>query len=316
MQAAGRRLGGSTLGDSLAVAYATRLPGLAAEAAFWAVFAIPWLILGMVAGISKVQGLLGVDAVASLRAEVLDLADEVLTEEAIDSLLVPLLDEILVQGRTTLGLLGVVAAIWAGSRVIDTLVDGMTIVYQQEGLRGFVATRLVSLGMYVTGLAGLIVVIPLVVAGPASLVRAVPGAQGLVSTVLLVALEVGTVLVLLVSLYHFAVPHRTRWGADVPGAVLAIGLWVVFSFWLRWYFTWLFREGSVYGVISAPIAIMLWAYFTCLALLLGAAFNGALAMRRGWVVRAVPDAEPIPDGSGDDGPEPDAPAPGAASSAP
>jgi uncharacterized BrkB/YihY/UPF0761 family membrane protein len=27
---------------------------------------------------------------------------------------------------------------------------------------------------------------------------------------------------------------------------------------------------------------MLWVYVTCLALLLGAAFNGALAVRRGW----------------------------------
>jgi membrane protein len=296
MQGAGRRLAGSTLGDTFLVAYQTRLQGLAAEAAFWGIFAIPWLILGMVAGISKVQGLFGIDAVASLRTEILDLARQVLSPEAIETLLDPLLNDILVRGRTTLGLIGVLAAIWAGSRVIDTLVDGMTIVYGREGLRGYMMTRLVSLGMYVAGLAGLIVAIPLIVAGPTFLARAMPGTQGLVTTVLLVALEVGTVLALVVSLYHFAVPHRTRWVADIPGALLAIGLWVIFSFWLRWYFTWLFRAGSVYGVISAPIAVMLWTYFTCLALLLGAAFNGALAVRRGWFVRPTSaDDEPVPD---------------------
>jgi membrane protein len=282
MRGAGRRLAGSTLGDTFVVAYQTRLQGLAAEAAFWGVFAIPWLILGLVAGVSRLEGVVGVEVVDRLREEILGLADDVLTAEAIEDLLVPLLDEVLVKGRATLGLIGAVAAIWAGSRVIDTLVDGMTIVYRREGLRGYLTTRLVSVGMYVAGLVGLIVAIPLVIAGPSFLVRALPGTQGWLSTTLLVALEVGTILVLVVSLYHWAVPHRTRWVADVPGALIAMGLWVVFSFALRWYFTWLFREGSVYGVISAPIAIMLWSYVTCLALLLGAAFNGALAVRRGW----------------------------------
>jgi membrane protein len=288
------RLRRSALGDTAAVALSTRLTGLAAEAAFWVVFAVPWLILAMVSGLSKVQDRVGVDAVTSLRGAALDLADEVLTPEAIDNLLVPLLDEILVQGRASLTVLGTIAALWAGSRLIHALVEGMTIVYQREGLRGFVATRLVSLGMYVAGVAGLVVVIPLVVAGPALLVRVVPGAQGLASTVLLVGLEAGLVLVLVVSLYHFAVPHRTPWRADLPGGLLALALWGLLSFALRWYFAWLFREGSVYGAISAPIAVMLWAYATCLALLIGAAFNGAIAVRRGWFVRpeAEPDAEP------------------------
>jgi membrane protein len=282
MRGAGRRLSGSTLGDAFTVAWQTRLPGLAAEASFWAIFGLPWLFLGLVAGVSRLEGILGVEVVERLRSEILSLAEQVLTPEAIDDLLVPLLDEVLVKGRTTLGVLGVLVAIWAGSRVIDTLVDAMTIVYGREGLRGYVATRLVSIGMYVAGLAGLIVVIPLIVAGPTFLVQLVPGAQGAFSAALLIALEVGTVLVLVVSLYHWSVPHRTRWVADIPGALIAMGLWVIFSMGLRWYFTWLFREGSVYGVISAPIAVMLWVYVTCLALLLGAAFNGVLAVRRGW----------------------------------
>ena len=94
------------------------------------------------------------------------------------------------------------------------------------------------------------------------------------------------------SLYHWSVPHRTRWAADIPGAVIAMGLWVVLSFWLRVYFGWVFRDGSVYGVISAPIAIMLWVYMTNLALLLGAAFNSALAVRRGWFARTAGQAPP------------------------
>ena len=292
MQAAGRRLAGSALGDALVVAYQTRTTGLAAEASFWAIFGLPWLILGLVAGISRFQEVLGVDAVEQFRANVLDLADDVLTPEAIDDLLVPLLDSLFGQGQTTLGILGVLIAIWAGSRAVDALVNAMTIVYQREGLRSFVLTKLLSLGVYLAGLAVLIVAIPLILAGPTFLARVVPGVEGTGLTVLLTVAQVLVVMFLVVSLYHWAVPHRTAWAADIPGALIAMGLWVAFSWALRWYFAWIFRAGSVYGAIAAPVAVMYWVYVTVFALMLGAAFNGALAIRRGWFVR--PDDALVP----------------------
>ncbi len=296
MQAAGRRFAGSALGDALVVAYQTRITGLAAEASFWAVFALPWLILGLVAGMSRFQGLLGVDAVGQLRTQVPDAADDVLTPEAIEDLLVPLLDNVVGRGQTTLGIVGVLVAIWAGSRVVDALVNAMTIVYQREGLRSFISSKLLSLGVYVAGLFVLIVAIPLILAGPTSLARVVPGVQGTATSIFLIVAQVAVVLLLVVSLYHWAVPHRTAWTADIPGALIAMALWVVFSWLLRWYFAWIFRAGSVYGAIAAPVAVMYWVYVTVLALMLGAAFNGALAIRRGWFVHpdAQADAEDAP----------------------
>ena len=300
MRRAGQRLSGSALGDALAVAYQTRTTGLAAEASFWAVFALPWLFLGLVAGLTRVQVLLGVDAVEQLRTSVLDLSDEVLTPQAIDDLMVPLVDSVFGRGQTTLGILGVLIAVWAGSRVVDALVNAMTIVYQREGLRSFLQGKLLSLGVYVAGLAVLIVAIPLILAGPTFFARVVPGVQGPITAAFLVLAQIAVVLLLVVSLYHWAVPHRTAWTADIPGALIAMALWVVFSWLLRWYFAWIFRAGSVYGAIAAPVAVMYWVYVTVLALMLGAAFNGALAIRRGWFVH--PDDTP----QGADAPEPDA----------
>ena len=295
LRSGGRRISRSAFGDAMVVAYQTRTPGLAAEAAFWAVFALPWLILGLVAGISRVQGALNIDAVERFRNTVLDVANQVLTPEAIDEVVDPLFDTVFGRGQTTLGVLGVVIAVWAGSRVIDALANGMTIVYQREGLRSFMRSKVVSLGVYVSGLAGLIVTIPLILTGPTFVASYLPGVQSSAVPVLLVVAELVVVLVVVVSLYHWAVPHRTRWIADVPGALVAIGLWAVFSALLRWYFAWIFREGSVYGVIAAPVAVMWWVYVTVLALLLGAAFNGALAIRRGWFVppaKSTPPATP------------------------
>lgn len=290
MRSASTRLAGTTLGETFGVAYSTRLPGLAAEASYWGLFALPWLILGLTAGMLQVESWLGVDAIQAFRDQVLDVASRVLTQESMDELLTPLLDDVLARGSTTLGIIGVGVAVWAGSRVIDTLVDATTIIYQREGLRSYVVTRLVGVGVYVAGLAGLIVIIPVLVAGPTWLVRVMPGVDGWVTRTVLVLAQVIVVLVLVVSLYHWSVPHRTPWAADIPGGVLAMALWVVLSSLLRVYFRWVFRDGSVYGVIAAPIAIMLWVYMTNLALLLGAAFNSALAVRRGWYEPPAPQA--------------------------
>ena len=95
MRRMGQRLSGSALVDALAVAYQTRTTGLAAEASFWAVFALPWLFLGLVAGLTRVQVLIGVDAVEQFRTGVLDLADEVLTPQAIDDLILRELHQVL-----------------------------------------------------------------------------------------------------------------------------------------------------------------------------------------------------------------------------
>lgn len=282
MRSAGRRLGDSTLGEALIVAYSTRLPGLAAEASYWGLFALPWLILGLTAGMLQVESWLGVDAIQAFREQILDIASQVLTPDAINELLIPLLDDLLGRGSTALGVFGLAVSVWAGSRVIDTLVDAMTIVYQREGLRSFLRTRLVGVAVYVAGLLGLIIIIPLLVAGPTFFARELPGVDGTVTAAVVTVVQIVLILVLVVSLYHWSVPHRTKWVADIPGALIAMGLWVVLSFWLRLYFGWVFRDGSVYGVISAPIAIMLWVFMTNLALLLGAAFNSALAVRRGW----------------------------------
>lgn len=292
MRSASSRLAGTTLGETFGVAYSTRLPGLAAEASYWGLFALPWLILGLTAGMLQVESWLGVDAIQAFRDQVLDVASRVLTQESMDELLTPLLDDVLARGSTTLGIIGVGVAIWAGSRVIDTLVDATTIIYQREGLRSYVVTRLVGVGVYVAGLVGLIVIIPVLVAGPTWLVRVMPGVEGWVTRTVLVLAQVIVVLVLVVSLYHWSVPHRTPWAADIPGGLLAMALWVVLSSLLRVYFRWVFRDGSVYGVIAAPIAIMLWVYMTNLALLLGAAFNSALAVRRGWYEPPAPQTVP------------------------
>jgi membrane protein len=86
---------------------------------------------------------------------------------------------------------------------------------------------------------------------------------------------IGSVL-LLATLYHLAVPGRVAWRRCLPGACIALGLWIAGSYGLRVYFEAVFGHFSVYGPLASPIAVLLFLYVTALAVLFGAELNGEL----------------------------------------
>ena len=64
--------------------------------------------------------------------------------------------------------IGLVLALWSGSRALNVFVDTVTIMYGLGGHRGIVKTRVLSFVLYVLGLVTGVVTIPLVVAGPSA----------------------------------------------------------------------------------------------------------------------------------------------------
>ena len=71
-------------------------------------------------------------------------------------------------------------------------------------------------------------------------------------------------------------PVRTRWRADLPGAVLTLALWIGGSVALRLALSASTGSTSIYGPLAAPIAVLLWLYLLSIAVLIGAAFNAAV----------------------------------------
>jgi len=100
-----------------------------------------------------------------------------------------------------------------------------------------------------------------------------------------------------------SVPVRTPWHRDLPGAVLALLIWIVGSFGLRIFLAGSLSGVSVYGPLSAAIAVLAWLYVAALAVLIGAALNAEID--RLWPTpdtaraRAVRDAGEDAEGAGD-----------------
>jgi len=123
-------------------------------------------------------------------------------------------------------------------------------------------------------------VLPPLVIGPRLVRWAAPDAVAETTLTLLHLLFWPAVLTLamvaLTTLYHLGVPWRTPWRRDIPGAVLAVGLWLLASAGLRAYLTLTVQRGAVYGQLAVPIAVVLWLYLTAFAVLLGAELNSEI----------------------------------------
>jgi membrane protein len=252
-----------------------RVTGLAAEAAFFAILSVPPLVFALAGMIGYVSDQFSPADVEQVRQAVIDLSARVLTEGAVTSVIEPTIDDVLAGGRFDVISLGFILALWSGSRALNVFVDTITIMHGLGGHRGIVKTRALSFVLYILAIITGVLTLPLVVAGPTLVRRALPeGAD------FLVQFYWPTVIVLsicfLATLYHVSVPVRTNWSFNLPGATFALGAWIVGSFLLRWVLTETAADSkSIYGPLASPIAVLLWLYLLSIAVLIGAAVNAA-----------------------------------------
>jgi membrane protein len=256
-------------------AFRYRVTGLAAEAAFFTLLSLPPLVLGLIGTLGHFRSMLGNDTVTDIRTWVIEKAQTVLTEQSVDTVVKPLLDDVLRGGRVELVSLSFLVSLWAGSRALNVYVDTITIAYGLSGVRGVVRTRLRAFFLYVGGLGVGLVIIPVLVAGPTLVLRWLPeGARVLhllYWPVLIIVSEV-----FLASLYYLSVPARTAWWRGLPGGGVALAIWALGSLVLRLYLDGSASGVTVYGSLGAAIAVLAWLYVTALAVLIGAALNAEI----------------------------------------
>ena len=205
----------------------------------------------------------------------LDLASRLLTPPAVDGVIAPTLDDVLVQGRFEIISIGFVIALWSGSRALNVVVDTITIMYGLAGQRSILRTRALSFALYVVFLLAAVDPAAPGAGRPGSGRPGPAGPAGVIGHLYWPVVLVGSVCVL-ATLYHLAVPVRTRWRADLPGAALTLLLWLGGSALLRLVLGLSIGTTSIYGPLAAPIAVLLWLYLYQSALLIGAAFNASL----------------------------------------
>ncbi len=174
-------------------------------------------------------------------------------------------------------------SLWSGSRALNVYVDTVSIMYGLGGHRGIVRTRALSFSLYVLTLVLGAVAFPLVLIGPGLVGQFLQSRfQGLPDLSWLQLLYWPVVVMfsvaLLTTLYHVATPVRVPWRRDLPGAVLAMVLWMIASAGLRIVVAESFGGPSIYGPLAAPIVLLIWLYLLAIAVLIGSALNATMDM--------------------------------------
>ncbi|MCX4670846.1 YihY/virulence factor BrkB family protein [Streptomyces sp. NBC_01381] len=270
-----RRTAWLLLKDTVNSCVEYRILGLAAEAAFFTLLSVPPLLLSLIGLLAYVDRWTGANTIASVENNILEASRTVLSDRGVSQIAQPILEDVMRVGRPDVISIGFLFALWSGSRAVNVFIDTITVMYGLDGARGIVKTRLLAFGLFIVALLIGSVALPLMVAGPDAVVQLVPGSTTVVQIVywpVVILLSI----IFLTTLYHVSVPVRSPWVEDMPGALIALGMWVLGSFLLRIYLTSTVEGPTIYGSLAAPVAVLLWIGVSAFAVLVGAAVNAAI----------------------------------------
>ncbi|MBP2330919.1 membrane protein [Kibdelosporangium banguiense] len=252
----------------------------AAEAAFWQTLSLPPLLLGLLGSLGYISGWFGQHLLDEVQARILGFSHTIFSDNVVRDIVTPTVDDILRTGRGEVVSIGFLLSLWAGSSAMSSFVDAITSAHDQYSVRNPVWQRIFALLLYIVSLVGLIVGLPLLALGPDILPNFFPSswrAQVEFYVDLLYYPTLGIIALLAVTtLYKLALPRKLPWHRGVPGAVLAVAVFMLSSSLLRLYIGWVTTTGYTYGALATPIALLLFTFFIGFAIVLGAHFNAAI----------------------------------------
>lgn len=264
--------------------------GKSAEAAFWQMLALPPLLLGLLGSLGYVLDWFATATIAAVEQKILQLSRTIFADNVVNQIIAPTINDILSQGSGAIVSVGFVLSLWAGSAGLATLLDAITQAHDQYRVRNYLWQRTFSMLLYIVALIGAVLVLPLLAIGPGLIPQLFPAAARPTIAELISVFYYPTLAILIViglaTLYKVALPRMHPWHRALPGALLAMGVFLASTSVLRLYIRWVTSTGYTYGALAAPIAFLLFSYLIALAILLGAQFNNATDEM--WPPRARP----------------------------
>jgi membrane protein len=251
-----------------------------AQAAFWQALSLPPLFLALLGSLGYVGAWFGPATVDTVESGIIGFSRRLFTPEVVDQIIAPTAESILTKGRADVVSVGFVIALWAGSSAMASIVDSITDAHGQKLVRHPVWQRIFSLLIYLLALVTAVFMLPIIALGPDLLPRVLPEAWRPTASDVLSSFyypAAGLLLVVvLTTLYKAALPHSLAWRRLLPGAVLAMLVFIASTTGLRVYIAVLTSTGYTYGALATPIAFLLFAFLLGLSIVLGAHLNNAV----------------------------------------
>ncbi len=187
---------------------------------------------------------------------------------------------------------GFVLAAWAGSGVMVSLMEGFRAIYRIPTGRSFVSERIVAILLVIGASVPLLGASLFLVFGNQAqawfihglgVVDENDGVRGSVRVlwrVLSFLVATAGMVVATSLLYYFGPNRKQRLGDVLPGAFVAMALWLVSTLGVAWYFRHITDYNVLYGSVGAGLALLVWCYVLAVIAFFGCEFNAALELHR------------------------------------
>ncbi|MGG6266181.1 YihY/virulence factor BrkB family protein [Leptolyngbya sp. AN03gr2] len=251
-----------------------RLPGLSAEIAFNAMFALFPAALALLSAIGLFEiSEVNFRSLTNQLSQVIPEQAVILTRDALQYLRS--------SSSQSLFSLSFLAAIWVSSSVTGAAMAALDQIYRipRDRVRPFWQMKLIAIALAL-GTLFLLVSALLIVFISDIAVQILAFRSGSFAHILFqlwhhlsLPIALSIVALALGFIYRYGT-SRWRHGRPImPGAILAALLWAVLSGLLRFYVSYISNFAQVYGAIGAVIVLLLWLYFSAFSMLLGGLFN-------------------------------------------
>ncbi len=239
-----------------------------------------YLLFALFPALLFLTALLGYLPVAGLQDRLLAYTRDVLPRDAY-STLERTLNEIVSVRRGGLLSIGVLAALWAGSNGMVSVMTAMNNVVGATERRSWWRRRLIAVALTAGFSAFIIASLVLIVFGRVigDSVADHLGLGAIFTTVwnaLSIPLTIACALIGIELVYYLAPSGEQRWRWFTPGATLALVTWLAMSWGLRTWATHFGNYSATYGSIGGVILLMLWFYLTSYVLLVGAEIDSEI----------------------------------------
>lgn len=224
--------------------------------------------------------LLGLLPTPDLMPQLMSYADRVLPRDAA-SLLKRTLAEVVTGASRGLLSVGVLAAVLGASSGMLSIMKSLNAAYGATDNRTWLRRRLIALALTL-GFSVFILTAMLMLVFGERIGEAIGDWFGLdsLSTRAWHLLQWPIVALLgltgLTLVYHLAPAARRGWCWITPGAAVALVSWLAMSLGLRFYVSRFVNYNATYGSIGGVILLMLWLYWSGVALLVGAEIDSAI----------------------------------------
>lgn len=177
---------------------------------------------------------------------------------------------------------GILAALWAASSGINAISSSLNATFNVKETRAWWHVRLISLFLTIALALLIIVALTLLFYGGdiGEYLAAYFGLGNAFTLTWKIAqypIVIAFILFAFALLYYFAPNLKNpQWHWITPGAIGGIILWLLVSFGFRVYLHFFDSYSKSYGSLGAVIVLMLWFYFTGLAMLIGGEINSII----------------------------------------